>query len=112
VLNYDKWCTVTINGGTAFNGASGTATVAAGSTATIVATPNAHFAIGDGGGSNGPWFGINQNDGGLAAGTIAGSGATETTTGTVTIGAGPTQCVSVCCEFSTGGGCPTTNPCP
>jgi hypothetical protein len=56
-----------------------------------------------------PWFGVDQNDGGAAAGTDMGSGLTETSTVTVTAGAN--HCVSVCCEEPGGLPCPTTNPC-
>jgi hypothetical protein len=109
VKNYFSWCSVAINGGTAFTGPSGNATVAGGSTATIVATPLTGFQIGAD-----PWFGINQNDGGAAPGVDNGSGATETSTGTVTIAAGPGQCVSVCCQEPGNAPvpCPTADPCP
>ncbi len=107
VLNYLKWCSVTVNGGTASTAATITAPVTAGTSATIVATPkNANFAIG-----TDPWFGTDQNDGGAAPGTDVGSGTTETSTVTVLISG--SRCVSVCCGDAPGGtNCPTTNPCP
>jgi hypothetical protein len=89
-----------------------TASVAPGGTATIVATPKpaTTFQIGPD-----PWFGVSENDGGAAAGTDNGSGATETTTATVVVTrTGSTQCVAVCCQFPNNSPvpCPTTNPCP
>ena len=110
-MNFLSWCSVTVNGGTASTGATIMASVAPGSTATIVAKPaSASFQIGPT-----PWFGVDQNDGGAAAGTDVGSGVTETSTATVTItSTGSTQCVSVCCQEPNNAPtpCPATNPCP
>ena len=109
VMNFLSWCSVTINGGTASTGASVTSSVAVGSTATIVATPapNSSFQIGPD-----PWFGVMENDGGAAAGTDNGAGATETSTATVVVTGN--QCVSVCCQEPNNSPtpCPATNPCP
>jgi hypothetical protein len=108
VMNFDSWCSVTINGGTASTLAVVTASVPVGSTATLVATPkNSSFIIG-----TDPWFGVTANDGGAAAGTDTGEGSTETSTATVVVG-GVAQCVSVCCQFpnNTPVACPTINPC-
>jgi hypothetical protein len=109
VMNFLSWCSVTINGGTASTGASVTASVPVGSTATLVATPapNSTFQIGPE-----PWFGVTQNDGGAAAGTDNGSGATETSTAMVVVTGN--QCVSVCCQEPNNSPtpCPATNPCP
>jgi len=107
VLNFESWCSVTVNGGAASTAASITASVPAG-TVTIVATPkDASFAI-----RPDPWFGVTDNDGGAANGTDVGSGTTETSTETVVVSAA--HCVSVCCGFvgDGGTGCPATNPCP
>jgi hypothetical protein len=111
VMNFLDWCSVAVNGGTASTGANVTASVTGGSVATIVITPASNaFQIG----AN-PWFGVDQNDGGAAPGVDNGTGATETSTATVTIKkTGTTQCVSVCCQEPNNSPtpCPTTNPCP
>ena len=110
VMNFLNWCSVAINGGTASTGATVSASVPAGSMATVVATPASDaFQIG-----TNPWFGVDQNDGGAAAGTDVGSGTNETSTAVVTIGTGATQCVSVCCQEPGNSPlpCPATNPCP
>jgi hypothetical protein len=110
VMNFLNWCSVAINGGPASTGATVTASVAPGTVAMIVAAPSSSsFQIGAD-----PWFGVDQNDGGAASGTDVGSGASETSTATLTIpGTGTTQCVAVCCQEPGNSPvpCPTTNPC-
>jgi hypothetical protein len=115
VLNFLNWCTVTINSDAPASGVTVLTSVPAGSTATLVAVPRANLP--DGGSSfiigPDPWFGTNENDGGAANGVDQDAGGKESTTAQVTIGAGPTQCVSVCCAKPDGGTplCPATNPC-
>jgi hypothetical protein len=115
VLNFLNWCTVTINNDPPKTGATVITSVAPGSTATLVAIARPNLA--DGGSSfiigPDPWFGTNENDGGAANGIDEDAGGKESTTAQVTIGAGPAQCVSVCCAKPDGGTplCPTTNPC-
>ena len=106
-MNYLAWCSVSVGTTAASNSASQTICVAAGPV-TVKATPASNlFAIG-----TNPWFGVDQNDGGAAPGTDMGTGATETTTATVTVSSG-SKCVSVCCgDAPTGTNCPTTDPCP
>lgn len=109
VMNFLNWCSVSINGGAASTESTVTANVDSGSMATIVAMPASDaFQIG-----SEPWFGVDENNGGAAAGTDMGSGATETSTATVTIGANGNQCVSVCCQLPGNAPtpCPATNPC-
>jgi len=110
VMNFLNWCSVAINDGTASTGAAVTASVTPGSVATVVASPSStSFQIGAD-----PWFGVDQNDGGVASGTDVGNGTGETSKATVTItGTGTTQCVAVCCQEPGNGPvrCPTTNPC-
>jgi hypothetical protein len=109
VKNYLGWCSVAINGGPPSMNATVTAAVAPGSTATIVATPaSSSFQIG-----SDPWFGVDQNDGAAAPGNDVGTGATESTTATVTIAETGAQCVSVCCQEPGNAPlpCPATNPC-
>jgi hypothetical protein len=108
VLNFLKWCSVSINGDTASADAIVTAPVTVGSTATIVVTPSSSaFLIGAD-----PWFGVSENNGGAAPGVDNGSGTTETSTATVVVTGN--QCVSVCCQEPNMSPtpCPTTNPCP
>ena len=110
VMNFLSWCPVAINGGVASTGATVTASVTPGSVATIVAAPSSSsFQIGAD-----PWFGVDQNDGGVASGTNVGNGTGETSKATVTItGTGTTQCVAVCCQEPGNSPvpCPPTNPC-
>jgi hypothetical protein len=115
VMNFENWCSISINGSVSAPGTVVKAVLAAGSKATIVAMPK---PLADGG-SNfiigaDPWFGTDENDGGAAPGVDNDSGVNETSTVQVTIGAGPTQCVQVCCQFpnNTPVPCPTTNLCP
>lgn len=110
VKNFLNWCSVEINGGPPSTSATLTAFVGRGSPVTIVATPaDSSFEIGPN-----PWFGVDQNNGAAASGTDVGSGATETSTATVTINqTGAPQCVSVCCQEPGNGPipCPATDPC-
>ncbi len=109
VMNFDSWCSITVNGGTPITGGSGTATFAPGSKVTLVATADNSCSCQIGAD---PWFGVDQNDGGAAPGSDSGTpGVTEAT---VTIGTSSTQCVSVCCQLPGNGppACPTVNPCP
>jgi hypothetical protein len=108
VMNFLNWCSVAIDGDAPSTDATVTATVTIGEVATIVATPaSASFEIGAD-----PWFGVDENNGGAAAGTDVGTGTTETSTATVTI-TSDSQCVSVCCEEPNNSptACPTTNAC-
>jgi hypothetical protein len=111
VLNFLNWCSVTIEDGTASTDATITASVTPGSQVTIIATPaSASFQIGPH-----PWLGVDQNSEVATNGTDVGSGASETSTVTVTINeSGEAQCVSVCCQEpgNSPTPCPVTNPCP
>lgn len=113
VLNYQSWCSVSINGGAASTSTSVLATVPSGSTASIVVQPASNmFVIGPD-----PWFGVIEDDGGAAPGSDSDAGTVETSSATVVVTpnantATGTACVSVCCgDAPAGTGCPTTNPC-
>ena len=109
VMNFLRWCSVTINGGAASTGETLAASVAPGSLATVVATPaSSSFQIGAD-----PWFGVDENDGGAASGTDVGTGTSETSKASVIVGENETTCVSVCCQEpgNSPTPCPTTNPC-
>ncbi len=112
VMNFDGRCDFEIRLGNSLmvlhpGEAGAVGRVASGSTVTIEASAGTGFEV-----AAEPWFGIDQNDGGAATGVDTRTpGVGEITTGTVTIGPGPTQCVSVCCTLPDGDGCPTANPC-
>jgi hypothetical protein len=96
LFNFDSWCTLTANG-TAVTSSPQIVYVAPNSTVTLIATPlSSSFEIGPD-----PW---QFSDGGAAQGATSGSGATETSTLSFSIGSSP-QCIQVCCPFSSGGGC-------
>lgn len=99
VLNFDAWCTVSVAGGTPSGAGSQTVCVADGSVA-LEATANTGFKLGK-------WFGTSGDTGTGDPGTVTGtkSDAKVTVSGTV-------KCVSVCCPFADGTGCPTTKQCP
>jgi hypothetical protein len=100
-------CSVAVATSPESNSNTQTICVAAGAIIVKATPASSAFAIGAD-----PWFGVDQNGGGAAPGTDHGTGATETTTATVTVSSGD-HCVSVCCGTAPGGtGCPTTNPCP
>jgi hypothetical protein len=97
VKNYDAWCTVGVNGGTATEAAEQTVCVQPG-TIPLTATANSGFEL-----SASSWHDTDN------AGTIA--NGTDTSSITVTAGES-TKCVWVCCPFTGGTGCPTTDQCP
>jgi len=99
VLNVDAWCTVTVAGGTASAADSQTVCVADGPV-TLDATANTGFELGK-------WFGTTGDTGTGDTGTVT-SGKSEATV----TASGTAKCVSVCCPFVGGTGCPTTNSCP
>jgi hypothetical protein len=129
ILNYNGWCSITVNGGTPSMAPTITAYVPPGSTATLVArsAPGMSFPLG-----TDPWFGIDppgseaggapgddsgedaSNDapdayGGPLSGVHSGTDSSETSTGMVTMEGD--RCVSVCCGYPPSN-CPASNPCP
>jgi hypothetical protein len=107
VKNYLSWCSVSVDG----NAASTTAVQTEPITATrndltLVATAaSASFKI-----DSMMWHHTNGDSGGGEGGTVGGGGTMSTATVTVT--AGTNKCVWVCCPFTNGTGCPTTDQCP
>lgn len=102
IIDSFAWCDVTVNGGTAFGGATETVCVPASSDVTLVHTAHTGFILGK-------WFGTDGDTGTGEAGDVSGSMSTaHLTTGA----AGTSACVSLCCPFTGGTGCPTTDVCP
>jgi len=102
VLNILSWCDVTVNGGTAFGGSSETVCVPANTNIDLVHTAHGGFILGK-------WFGTSGDTGAGEDGTVSGMMSTAQL---MTGAAGTTACVSVCCPFPDGSGCPTTDSCP
>jgi hypothetical protein len=99
VINYDVWCSVAVNGGTASTAAQQVVDVSPG-TITLVASPaSSTFEIG-----GDMWHHTNGDTGSGETGTVAGSGTTATSTAMVTVGSAA-KCVWVCCPFANGTGC-------
>jgi hypothetical protein len=106
VKNFDMWCTLTVNGGSPMTVPTETVNVLPGSISLVATPASGTFEIGPA-----PWHDTAGDTGSGDPGTQVGTGATETSTTTVTVGA-TAKCVSVCCPFVGNTGCPTTNQCP
>jgi hypothetical protein len=105
VLNYEVWCSVTVNGGAAFVADAETFCVPSG-TEQLAATAVLNFELGPA-----PWHDTVGDKGDGDPGTVTGSGASAIDSTTVVVGDAAT-CVWVCCPFDDGVGCPTTDQCP
>ena len=105
VLNYEVWCSVTVNGGAAFVADAETFCVPSG-TEQLAATAVLNFELGPA-----PWHDTVGDKGDGDPGTVTGSGASAIDWTTVVVGDAAT-CVWVCCPFDDGVGCPTTDQCP
>ncbi len=105
VLNYEVWCSVTVNGGDAAVADAETVCVPPGTTQ-LAATALQFFELGPA-----PWHDTAGDMGQGDPGTVTGSGASAVDSTTVVVGATP-KCVWVCCPFDDGTGCPTTDQCP
>jgi hypothetical protein len=105
VKNYLAWCSVAVASDPASSAAKQTVCVAPGSV-NLTATALVGFQLG-----NTPWHGTSGDTGSGTMGTVTGTGQSAKSMTTVDVTAG-TACVWVCCEFTSGGGCPTTNQCP
>jgi hypothetical protein len=98
VKNYANWCggfTIIVGANAfGFNASTGSASAPSGSTVTVEAQGVGNgFVLGPD-----PWLsGTTQDDGGVAPGTFDDAGGIELSNAKVLIGAGPTQCVSLCC---------------
>jgi len=106
VKNYLSWCSIAVNGGTASTGATQTINVMPGSITLVAKEASATFEIGPT-----TWHGTAGDTGAGDPGTLAGTGADETSSTTVTVGA-TAKCVWACCPFANGTGCPTADQCP
>jgi hypothetical protein len=102
VKNILAWCDVTVDGNPASGLSSQTVCVASGKKVDLTAVAHTGFKLG-----NTPWHDTDGDTGSGEKGTVTGttSAATVTVTGTA-------DCAWVCCEFTAGGGCPTTDQCP
>lgn len=101
VINALDWCDVTVNGGTASGAGSQTVCVPANTDINLVATAHVGFELGD-------WHHTDGDTGTGDPGTVSGAMSTAT----FMTSASGTACVWVCCPFTGGAGCPTTNQCP
>jgi hypothetical protein len=100
VMNYATWCSVTVNGGAASIAPSQTMVISADATITLTATrKNSTFEV-----SGNMWHHTDGDAGGGETGVVVG-GTTGTSTAMVTVTAGTSKCVWVCCPFAGGTGC-------
>ncbi|HEY3820624.1 MAG TPA: hypothetical protein VGL81_25835 [Polyangiaceae bacterium] len=105
VLNYEVWCSVSVNGGDASVVDAETVCVPPG-TEQLAATAVEFFELGPA-----PWHDTAGDMGDGDPGTVTGSGPSAVDSTTVVVGATP-KCIWVCCPFDDGVGCPTTDQCP
>ena len=98
VLNYLSWCSVTVGSGSASASSSQVVNEAPG-TVTLSATALSGFKLGD-------WHHTNGDTGTGDPGTVSGGSSTAM----VTMGSAA-KCVWVCCPFTDGTGCPSTDQC-
>ena len=106
VKNYLAWCSVTVAGHPASSAAVQDVTITPG-TINVSAVALAGFQLG-----TKPWHDTAGDTTGTGEqGTVTGTGQAASSATTVVVGASG-KCVWVCCEFTGGGGCPTTDQCP
>jgi hypothetical protein len=105
VLNYEVWCSVTVNAGAAFVADAETLCVPPG-TEQLAATALPNFELGPA-----PWHDTAGDNGDGDPGTVTDGGMFAVNSTTVVVGDAAT-CVWVCCPFDDGVGCPTTDQCP
>jgi hypothetical protein len=106
VMNFDGWCSIAVNGGTASTLGTQIVNVMPGSIALVAKEASATFMIGPT-----TWHDTAGDTGAGDPGTLAGAGADETSSTTVTVGT-TAKCVWACCPFANGTGCPTVDQCP
>ncbi len=99
------WCSITINGGAASTAGIQTMPITASATITLTAAPeSATFEL-----ATDMWHHTNGDTGSGDSGTVSGM----TSTAMVTVTAGQSKCVWVCCPFaSNGSGCALPDQCP
>ncbi len=105
VKNYLSWCNVTVNGGTASSSAAQSVTVTPG-TINVSAVALTGFILGPK-----PWHDTAGDTGAGDPGTVTGTGQAASSATTAVVSA-TGKCVWVCCPFTNGTGCPTTDQCP
>ena len=105
VKNYLSYCSVSVAGQAASNASAQTLCVAPGPIA-LSAAAETGFELGPA-----PWHDTTGDNGSGDPGTTTGSGQAASSATTLTA-AGTTSCAWVCCPFTSGTGCPTTNQCP
>ncbi len=101
MLNYDSWCSVSVAGATASTAGTQVVCVADGSVSLVASPASASFELGD-------WYGTSGDTGSGDPGTVS----NDTSAASYSTGDAGAGCVSVCCPFTNGMGCPTTNQCP
>jgi hypothetical protein len=106
VKNYLSWCSISVNGAATSTGATQTVNVMPGSIALVATPASATFELGPT-----PWHDTTGDTGTGDPGTVVGTGATATSSTTVTVGT-TAKCVWACCPFANGTGCPTADQCP
>ncbi len=104
VKNFDSWCNVTVNGGTASSSAAQNVAVTAG-TINVSAVALSGFILGPK-----PWHDTAGDTGTGDPGTVTGTGQAASSATTVVVGASG-KCIWVCCPFTNGTGCPVTDQC-
>jgi hypothetical protein len=106
VLNFDAWCSIAVNGGATSTLATQLVNVMPGSITLVAKRASSTFEIGPT-----TWHDTAGDTGGSGEqGMLAGSGADETSSTTVTVGTAA-KCVWACCPFAAGNGCPTDDQC-
>ncbi len=110
VKNYQSWCSFSVTpssgvGITDFSGPETTVCVDPGSV-DLSATALSGFILG-----SAPWHDTDGDTGSGDPGTVTGSGQSAKNSTTETVGSS-NDCVWVCCPFTNGSGCPTTDQCP
>ena len=106
VKNFESWCSISVNGGTASSDATQTVDVMPGSITLVARPASASFELGPT-----PWHDTAGDSGTGDPGTQVGTGTNATSGTTVTVGTSA-KCVWACCPFTNGTGCPTTDQCP
>ncbi|MGE5186846.1 MAG: hypothetical protein ACM31C_32555 [Acidobacteriota bacterium] len=99
------WCSITVNGGTASTAAIQTMPITASGTITLTAAPESTtFEL-----AANMWHHTDGDTGNGDSGSVTGM----TSTAMVTVTAGQSKCVWVCCPFATNGtGCALPDQCP
>ncbi len=103
--NYFGWCSVIVNGGTASTVEEQDVAVTAG-TIPVSVVALAGFELGPA-----PWHDTSGDTGTGDPGTVTGTGQSASNATTVVVGS-TGKCAWVCCPFTNGTGCPTTDQCP